>query len=72
MPRLTDLVLKIMLMACSSQNIGHHDLISGFQGDLPRTSLNVQLEVSRSNSHDLCPVNGRTKVSKIEKKMRKK
>ena len=59
MPRLTDMVLKIMFSACSSQNIGHYDLISGFQGDLPRTSLNVQLEVSGSNSHDLCPANGR-------------
>ena len=68
MPHLTDWVLKIMFSAFSSQNIGHHDLISGFQGDLPRTSLNVQLEVSRSNGHDLCPVYVHLKVSKIEKK----
>ena len=63
MPCLTDWVLKIMFSACSSQSIGHHDLISGFKGDLPRASLNVQLEVSRSNGHDLCPVNGQTASS---------
>ena len=63
MPHLTDWVLKIMFSACSSQNIGHHHQISGFRGDLPRTSLNVQLEVSRSNGHDLCPVNEQTASS---------
>ena len=44
----------------SSEDIGHSDLISGFQGDFLWTSSSFKLEVSRASGYDLCPVNGRT------------
>ena len=44
----------------NSENIGHSDLISGFQGELSWTSLFVKLEVSRCFGYNLCPVDGQT------------
>ena len=43
----------------SSENIGHSDLISGFQGDISWTSQALKLDDSRSSGYRLCPANGR-------------